>query len=309
MPKRLNNYSFTIITPAYNTAKYIENNIKAVINLKYDLNKVEHIIVDDGSTDDTYKVVKKFADKFSHIKLCRKSNSNWGGVMNYVKENKLIHNDYVTISDSDDVITKKAFFYVNKYANNEDLIFGNFYRWNGKRCKFPAHSYYYMFKRIPYSKKLKKNIPPFLWMTHGTYCKKEVFYKMHYLKEKVSYQDNILIMELFNNAKTIRYINKGLEKYFESRPGNSSEYIKNEKNVLLQLENARILEKSNLPEILATILLYFKQFRKYCKNNNITFKFKQKPKFKNVNWLMRLFINIVYYCVGINKFIKREQKI
>ena len=48
--------------------------------------------------------------------------------MNYVKENKLIHNDYVTISDSDDVITKKAFFYVNKYANNEDLIFGNFYR-------------------------------------------------------------------------------------------------------------------------------------------------------------------------------------
>ena len=76
MPKRLNNYSFTIITPAYNTAKYIENNIKAVINLKYDLNKVEHIIVDDGSTDDTYKVVKKFADKFSHIKLCRKSNSN-----------------------------------------------------------------------------------------------------------------------------------------------------------------------------------------------------------------------------------------
>ena len=33
----LNNYSFTIITPAYNTAKYIENNIKAVINLKYDL--------------------------------------------------------------------------------------------------------------------------------------------------------------------------------------------------------------------------------------------------------------------------------
>ena len=98
---------------------------------------------------------------------------------------------------------------------------------------------------------------------------------MHYLKEKVSYQDNILIMELFNNAKTIRYINKGLEKYFESRPGNSSEYIKNEKNVLLQLENARILEKSNLPEILATILLYFKQFRKYCKNNNITFKFKQ----------------------------------
>jgi len=76
MTKKLNDYSFTIITPAYNTAKYIENNIKAIINSKYDLNKIEHIIVDDGSTDNTYQIVKKYANKYPHIKLYKKPNSN-----------------------------------------------------------------------------------------------------------------------------------------------------------------------------------------------------------------------------------------
>jgi hypothetical protein len=48
--------------------------------------------------------------------------------MNYVKNNKLIHNDYATICDSDDQITKKAFDEINKYAKDDDLIFGCFYR-------------------------------------------------------------------------------------------------------------------------------------------------------------------------------------
>lgn len=304
MAKNLNNYSFTVITPAYNTEKHIETCIKAVINSKYDLNKVEHIIVDDGSTDNTYEIVKKYANKFPHIKLYRKPNSNWGGVMNYVHHNKLVHNDYVTICDSDDAITPKAFFYVNKFSKNEDLIFGNFYKWNGKYFKFPAHSYYYLFKRLPYSKKTNKKIPPFLWMTHGAYCKKNIFYKMNNLKENVSYQDNILIMEWFKNANTIRYINKCLEKYFESRPGNSSHFINNKKSILLQLENMRILEKNNLPEPLISILIYFRALRKYCQKNKIVFTFKNKPKFNNVTFLMRILMCIAYYCSGVKKLIK-----
>ena len=114
-------------------------------------------------------------------------------------------------------------------------------------------------------------------------------------------------MEWFNNANSIRYINKCLEKYFESRPGNSSNAIKNEKNILLQLENAKVLEKNNLADPLATILIYFKQFRDYCKKHKIVFRFKQKPKFKNVNPLMRVLVNMAYYCSGANKLIKKDK--
>ena len=303
MTKKLNDYSFTIITPAYNTAKYIENNIKAIINSKYDLNKIEHIIVDDGSTDNTYQIVKKYANKYPHIKLYKKPNSNWGGVMNYIRKNKLVHNDYVTINDSDDVIMPKALFYVNKYSHNEDLIFGNFYKWNGKHINILVQSYYYAFKRVASSKNNIK-IPPFIWMSHGVYFKKNTFYQIHDLKEHVPYQDNVLMAELFNHANSIRYINKCLEKYFESRPNNSSNFIKDEKSILLLSENAKVLEKNNLVDPLATILIYFKRLRKYCKKHKIVFKFKQKPKFKNVNPLMRLLVYMTYYFSGANKFIK-----
>ena len=118
----------SIIIPVYNAQKYLEECIESVINTGYDLNKIEHIIVDDGSTDNTSDVVKKYAKKYPHIKFYRKANSNWGGVINYVKDNKLIHNDYATICDSDDQITKKAFDEINKYAKDDDLIFGCFYR-------------------------------------------------------------------------------------------------------------------------------------------------------------------------------------
>ena len=304
MPKRSNNYSFTIITPAYNVAKYIENNIKAIINSKYDLNKIEHIIVDDGSTDDTYQVVKKYADKFPHIKLYKKPNSNWGGVINYVKKNRLIHNDYVIQNDADDVILPKAFYHINKLSCDEDLIFTNFYKWNGKYGKFLVCPYYYFFKRLALLKRINKKIPPFIWMAHGTFVKKEIYYKMYDLKEHILYQDIITVMQWYQNAKTIRYINHPTEKYYESRPDNCSSHTNEIKNIHTQVENGKILAKNNIPEPLITILIYFKQFRDYCKKHKIVFKFHQKPKFKNVNPLMRIFVNMAYYCSGVNKLIK-----
>lgn len=304
MTKNPNNYSFTIITPAYNTEKYIETCIKAVINSKYDLNKIEHIIVDDGSTDNTYKIAKKYADKYPHIKLYKKQNTNIGGVFNYVRKNKLIHNDYVIVSDTDDAILPKAFYHINRFSRDEDLIFTNFYKWNGKHGKFPAHAYYYFFKRLAHTKKTNKKIPPFIWMAHGTFVKKEIYYKMHDLKDHTLYQDNIMVMYWFLNAKTIRYINRFTEKYYESRPGNCSDHAKEEKNILTQVENGKTLAKNNIPEPLINILIYFRAFRKYCQKNNIVFTFKNKPKFNNVTLLMRILLCIAYYCSGVKKLIK-----
>ena len=119
-------YTFSVITAAYNSEKYISRCIMAVANNNYDLSKVEHIIVDDGSTDSTAAVVESYAKKYPHIIFYRKANSNWGGVINYVKDNKLIHNDYVVICDSDDVISRKAFSRVNKSINDADFAIGGF---------------------------------------------------------------------------------------------------------------------------------------------------------------------------------------
>ena len=48
----------SIITPFYNSEKYIEKCITSVINQNYD--DFELILINDGSTDNSSKIVEKF---------------------------------------------------------------------------------------------------------------------------------------------------------------------------------------------------------------------------------------------------------
>ena len=68
--------TFSIITPVYNGSQYINKCIESVNKIEYDHNKIEHIIVDDGSTDNTRKICLKYAKKYKHIKFYSKSNGN-----------------------------------------------------------------------------------------------------------------------------------------------------------------------------------------------------------------------------------------
>ncbi len=54
----------TIITPSYNSEKYIEKTIQSVLNQNY-LN-IEYIIIDGGSTDGTIEIIKRYEDKIDY---------------------------------------------------------------------------------------------------------------------------------------------------------------------------------------------------------------------------------------------------
>ena len=65
----------SIITPNYNYGNYIEQTIRSVLDQDY--NNVEHIIVDDGSTDNSVEIVQRYADKYAgRIKLIRYSRAD-----------------------------------------------------------------------------------------------------------------------------------------------------------------------------------------------------------------------------------------
>lgn len=56
----MDNPLVTVITPTYNYAEYIAETVQSVLSQSY--KNIEYIVIDDGSTDNTQQVLKKFSD-------------------------------------------------------------------------------------------------------------------------------------------------------------------------------------------------------------------------------------------------------
>lgn len=96
----MNNELVSIIMPAYNAEKYIEEAIESVIEQTYET--WELIVVDDASTDGTAAIAQAFADQDKRIRLIRLLAN--GGVAN--ARNVAIKNAqgrYLAFLDSDDL--------------------------------------------------------------------------------------------------------------------------------------------------------------------------------------------------------------
>ncbi len=90
---------FSFITCTYNRSKLLRKNIESVIKNKF--KKFEHFVVDDGSTDDTLDVIKKY----NHIKLIKlKKNYGQPGAMYHSKVLSKVSGDYIILLDSDDYL-------------------------------------------------------------------------------------------------------------------------------------------------------------------------------------------------------------
>lgn len=309
MKKNKKQYTFTVITAAYNAEKYIEKCIWSVIKSKYDLKKVEHIIVDDGSTDKTAKIVKYLARRFKHIKFYQKENGNWGSVMNYVRDNNLVHNDYVVICDSDDKITRTAFYNVNKYIKDADIGLGGFYFWNGKHRRFPVYCYYRPFKRMMRDYKFNKiySITP---VPFSYYMKSGMFYAYHRFKEGVPYQDIPLYFWAQRNAKVIVNIQHILGYYWSIRPNNSMSVASqlDDKNFQVFLENMHYLEAIDEPTFAFLYLLRMPHFFEVVKRKNIKFTFHSNPSVKMIPWIFRWITRLIYLTKVKNYFIIKKNE-
>jgi len=76
----MNYPKLSIITPVYNGERFIEGCIKNVI--KQNCSDAEHIIVDGGSTDRTVETIKRYAQKYPHIRWISEKDKGQSDAMN-----------------------------------------------------------------------------------------------------------------------------------------------------------------------------------------------------------------------------------
>ncbi|MFO8015529.1 MAG: glycosyltransferase family 2 protein [Candidatus Woesearchaeota archaeon] len=78
-PRRLP--SVSLVVPAYNEEKTISRTLRSLLELDYPKSKLEIMVVDDGSTDRTYSIAKRFEKR--GIKVLTKPNTGKGNSLNH----------------------------------------------------------------------------------------------------------------------------------------------------------------------------------------------------------------------------------
>lgn len=92
----------SIIVPVYNVEKYLRECLKSICKQTY--SDFEVLLIDDGSTDNSYEICKEFSDKDSRYKVMQQKNMGPArAVLNGFSKSK---GDFICFIDSDDVIEK-----------------------------------------------------------------------------------------------------------------------------------------------------------------------------------------------------------
>ena len=121
-------YKITVIIPTYNSEQFIETTIKSIQNQTIGFENIELILIDDKSTDNTPKIIKKYTEKYPNItsyKLNEKAGAPGNARNIGITKAK---SPYLMFMDHDDKYPKTALETLYKKINNETntIIIGRF---------------------------------------------------------------------------------------------------------------------------------------------------------------------------------------
>lgn len=198
----------SIIMPAYNVEREIEGSIVSILEQTYD--NLEIIIINDGSTDNTFSVIKRYASSDSRIKVINQKNSGQSVARN--KGIDISTGDYIYFFDADDFLQKNAIFeLVNQMRIlNTDVVTFNANAVDlGRNTSQPYVRHRKVRDKVIYSRdnfleKNKWNLTP-VWI----YFFKKSFLLDNNIRfiENIIYEDNMFYIDVMLHLKTISAIN------------------------------------------------------------------------------------------------------
>ncbi len=116
------NHNFTVVSAIYNVEKYLDEYFASIVNQSLNFKKyIQIICVDDGSTDNSAQIIKKWQKKYPHnIIYLYKENGGQASARNkgleYLQnlENVDFDNTWVSFIDPDDFVNENYFIEIDK---------------------------------------------------------------------------------------------------------------------------------------------------------------------------------------------------
>lgn len=112
----------SIIIPAYNVDEYLEECVKSLLSQTY--KNYEIIIIDDGSTDQTYRVACNLSSDNKKIKLLHQKNQGVSVARNIAMQNA--DGEYFIFVDADDVVAPRYVETLVTYLKTVDMVMVGF---------------------------------------------------------------------------------------------------------------------------------------------------------------------------------------
>lgn len=256
---------FSIIMSCYNTEDYVEEAILSIINQTFKFeNNVEIILIDDGSTDNTGKICKKYSNQYpGNIKYIYQENHGQAYARNIGL--KYATGKYINFLDSDDKLRSDTlstvYDFFEKHYEEIDLVSVKitfFDRQSGR------HALNYK-----YDKDLVVPLESY-WdypqlSASSAFFKKEIFNKYKFDETIVSSEDAIMINKLLLEKMKYGVVKNG-EYYYRKRMDESSTidmtinqkefYISRLNNYFLEMINYSIEKCGWIPKFIQFTIIY-----------------------------------------------------
>ncbi|MDD5979974.1 MAG: glycosyltransferase [bacterium] len=286
----------SVIVPVYNVEKYLPNCLQSLVNQNY--NDYEIIIINDGSTDNSEKIIKDYKTKYPKlIKYYKKDNGGLSSARNLGIVKSI--GEYLLFVDSDDSLEINALNTLANHINKKklDIIVFNLYSIKDN-IKEEIQTF-----NTNINDKIKKYI-----IGNPSACnkliKKDLFIKNNLkFKEGIYYEDLMLMPILIKYTNKIDFINKNLYNYYIRSDSitNKINYNKKMNSIFIIVEELYKELNDNYKEeieflyiehLLRNASLRYIDYKKYDKINNIINLMKDKYKFWYKNIYFKKYYNI-----------------
>lgn len=227
----------SIIIPVYNVEKYLSGCLDSIISQTF--SDFEIICINDGSTDESLRVLQEYKNKDNRIKIIDKQNEGSGIARNLGLS--IATGEYVYFVDSDDWLEDNTVLEKIYNAAEKDvldiLIFGGYscytkcgklIKWKGKYKLESLNRKY--FKNVFGAKDIKKDIFKFPSTAWTKLYRREFLTgnDIKFQQIKVG-QDQLIFFHSMILAKRIKVLNEYLYCYRKERKG-SVTAVKHKKN-------------------------------------------------------------------------------
>lgn len=267
-------YELSVIVPVYNNGRYLEFKCFESLKRSSIFNKMEIIIVDDGSTDnETKQIIEKLKKRYSNVKVYAFNDQGSGSASRPRNRGvELSTCKYVTYLDPDNEAINDGYAVLLDELKQDaslDLVVGNILRLDRKIMRLNYYNYAYRYslsEEIDNPKELLKNTSLRVQSIQALIVKKSVILN-NQLEMVVSAagQDSLFFQELLLHSKKIKIKDIDIHIYYANVSNSVTNTItRNFFMKYLKLEKSRIefLIKNELLEtyLEERFLYYFKNW-------------------------------------------------